>query len=115
MRALSSEENGLVVRGSFNDSKLYWDFLRAGTAMRTAFNDAAPGGGSFLDVLKAWINLGCPLPAPKPAAASDGRRSLRAAAPAEGTARVRMPHTLHNPPPPGAHPALRVRGMGAIH
>jgi hypothetical protein len=29
-----------------------------------------PGGGSFLDVLKAWINLGCPLPAPKPAAAS---------------------------------------------
>lgn len=72
----------------------------------------------LLDAWRYWT-LRLPILGGRPGADPGTREAAiapQAAAPRAGlNARQRMPHTLHNPPPAGAHPSLRVRGMGAIH
>ncbi|MCK0150519.1 LodA/GoxA family CTQ-dependent oxidase [Marivita sp. S6314] len=95
MRALADPENGMITPGSVSDSVIVQDYLGADSRMGQAFERSDHLGRTFRNVIVAWINAGCPIPATPPSRSA--------------------PSALENMPPPDVHPRPRVRGMGGIH
>jgi hypothetical protein len=97
MRALTHEENGWIVRGDAQRSRLVTDLLHGRNAMASALGVAAPGGDgvTWAAIAIDWIDHGCPLPAQASAA---------------------RPLTLLSPPGRvAAHPTKKIHGSGSVH
>jgi hypothetical protein len=97
MQALTHEDNGWIVRGDAQRSRLVTDLLRGRNAMARALGVAAPGGDgvTWAAIAVEWIDNGCPLPA----RASEAR-----------------PLTLLSPPGRvAAHPTKKIHGSGSVH
>jgi len=98
MQALANEDNGWIVRGDAEHSRLVTDLLQGNNAMGRALSGVAPGtdGVTWATIAIEWIDNGCPLPAQD---ASDAR-----------------PLTLLSPPDRvAAHPTGTIHGTGSVH
>jgi hypothetical protein len=97
MQALTHEDNGWIVRGDAQRSRLVTDLLHGRNAMSRALGVVAPGGDgvTWAAIAIGWIDNSCPLPAQ----ASEAR-----------------PLTLLSPPGRvAAHPTKKIHGSGSVH
>jgi hypothetical protein len=95
MAALARPDNGWVVPGDAESSKLITAIVRGNNAMARALQDKTADGATGADVLAEWINARCPLPNTQP----DVR-----------------PITLLSPPDRVAgHPTGEILGSGSVH
>lgn len=96
LRALADKENGWITPGSAATSRFVTELLGERNGMSRALKGKAPGGGTWLDVVTAWIDAGCPVPDDAP----PSTRPLTLLSPAE---RV------------DAHPTGQIHGTGSVH
>jgi hypothetical protein len=96
MRALADKDNGWVTPGSASTSRFVTELLAEPNGMSRALRGTAPGGGTWIDVVTAWIDAGCPVPDDAPPAT----RPLTLLSPAERVA---------------AHPTGQIHGSGSVH
>jgi hypothetical protein len=95
MAALAGPDNGWVVPGDAESSKLITAIVRGSNAMAHALQDKTADGATGADVITEWINARCPLPNTQP----DVR-----------------PITLLSPPDRvAAHPTGEILGSGSVH
>jgi len=95
MAALARPDNGWVVPGDAESSKLITAIVRGNNAMARALQDKTPDGATGADVIAEWINARCPLP--------DTQLEVR-------------PITLLSPPERvAAHPTGEIPGSGSVH
>ena len=96
MRALADPENGWISPGDATGSRFVSELLGQSNGMSRALRGKAPGGGSWMDVVSAWIDAGCPVP--------------------EDTLPAVRPLTLLSPPERvAAHPTGHIHGSGSVH
>jgi len=96
MAALASKENGWVTPGSAASSRFVTELLAESNGMSRALRGAAPGGGTWVDVVTEWIDAGCPLPPDD----ADAPRPLTLLSPPERVA---------------THPTGKIHGSGSVH
>lgn len=97
MQALVQEDNGWIVRGDAQRSRLVTDILHGKNAMARALGVPAPGGDgvTWAAIAINWIDNGCPLP--------DQASQAR-------------PLTFLSPPGRvAAHPTKKIHGSGSVH
>lgn len=117
MRALAMST--WVVRGNAGASPFITSLLGGGAApaMAMIFKQALPGlgGKTGRQVVEDWINAGCPLPEPTPAAPPQAVSDLRARL--ESGEQIHIPRLRLDDSPSviAAHPTGKLRGTGAVH
>jgi hypothetical protein len=97
LQALARPENGWIVPGDAQHSRLVTDLLQQRNAMARALAGSAPGGAgrTWAAIVMDWIDHRCPLPVP--------------------AAEVRPLSLLSPPERVAAHPTKKVHGSGSVH
>lgn len=96
LNALAEPANGLVVPGDPQASRLLHTLLAPNNTMGRAFQDPVAGTGTTgAEIVRRWIEEGCPVPVPVPAAQLTTMYSAQATG--------------------GPGSGVRVPGMGSVH